>query len=130
MLTARICGVQRGRRSVIRKLPEAVEEILAEAAFLDRGFEILVGGGDNANIDVDLAVAAETVEGLAIEHAQQLHLSLQLQFPDFVEEKSALVGQFEKAGFGSIGATEGALFIPEEFAFHQVLGKRGAVNVD
>ena len=111
-------------------MAEAVEEILAEAAILDRGFEILIGGGDDADIDVDLAVTAETVEGLAVEDAQQFHLSLRLQFADFVEEKSAFVGQFEQAGLGDVGAAEGAFFVSEEFALHQVFGKRGAVDVD
>ncbi len=97
---------------------------------LDCGFEILVGGRDNADIDFDLAVAAQTVEGLAIQHAQQFHLSLQLQFADFVEEQRALVGQFKQTGLGGIGAAEGAFFVSEEFAFHEVFGQRGAVDID
>src|SRR5579864_1274337 len=103
-----------------RELAEAVKQILAEAAFFDCGFEILIGSGDNADVDVNFAVAAETVEGLAIEHAQQFHLGLQLQFADFVEKKGALVGHFEEAWLGNIGSAESSFFISEEFALHQV----------
>ncbi len=118
------------RRNAELELAEAMKKILAKAAFFDRSFEILIGGGDDADIDFDFAVAAETVERLAIQHAQKLDLSLQLQFADFVEKKSTFVGQFEEARFRNIGAAEGAFFVSEEFALHQILGKRGAVDVD
>ncbi len=107
-----------------------MKEILAEAAILDRSFEVLIGGGDNADVDFNFAVAAETIEGLAVEHTQQLDLSLRLQFADLVEEERALVGEFEEPGLGGIGAAERAFFVSEEFALDQVFGKRGAVDVN
>ena len=117
-------------RNAELNLTETVKEILAEPAFFDRGFEILVGGSDNADIDLDLAVAAEAVERLAVEHAQQFHLRLQLQFADFVEEKRAPVGHFEQALFGGVGAAEGTFLVSEEFALDEILRKRSAVDVD
>ena len=57
-------------RNAELNLTETVKKILAEAAVFDRCFEILVGGSDNADIDLDLTVAAEAVERLAIEYAQ------------------------------------------------------------
>ena len=125
-----IFGTLAQRRNAKLKLSETMKEILAEAAFAHRGFEILVGGGNDADIHLDLAMPAETVEGLAIEHAQQLDLRLQLQFADFVEEERALVGQFEESGLGSVSAAERAFFVSEQFALHQIFGKRGAVDVD
>ena len=119
---------QRGNAQL--ELTEAVKKILAEAAISHRGFEILVGGGDNAYINFDFAMAAETVEGLAIEHAQQFHLSLQLQFADFVEKKRALVGHFEQPGLGGVGAAESAFFVSEKLALDEIFGKRRAVDVD
>src|ERR1700722_20943467 len=77
---------QRGNAKL--ELAETVKKILAESACFDHGFEILIGGRDNADIDMDLAVAAETVEGLAVEHAQKFYLRLQLQFANFIKEKS------------------------------------------
>ena len=95
------------------KLAETVEKILAKAAGLDGGVEILISGGDDADINLDFAVAAQAVEGISIQHAQELYLSLQLQFADFVEKQRALVSQFEQAGLGRIRASESALFIAE-----------------
>ena len=125
-----ILGALAQRRNAQLELSKAVEEVLTEAAFFDGGFEILVSGGDDADVDFNLAVTAETVEGLAIEHAQEFHLSLQLQFADFVEEESAFLGEFEKAGLRGIGAAEGAFFVSEEFAFDEVFGEGGAVDID
>ena len=73
---------------------------------------------------------AQAIKRLSIKHAQQLHLSLQLQFPDFVEEKRASIGQLEQARLGCVGAAERALFVAEQFALHQVFRKGGAVDVD
>src|ERR1700722_754463 len=112
------------------QLAQAMEKILAEAAIAHGAFEILVGGGDDAYVDFYLAMSAETVEGLTVEHAQQLDLRLQLQFADFVEEQRAAVREFEQAGLGRVGAAEGSFFVSEEFALHQIFRKRGAVDVN
>ena len=77
------------------KLAEAMEKILPKAARGHGGIEILIGGGDDADIDFDLAVTAQTVEWISIQNTQQLYLRVQLQFADFIEEKRALVGHFE-----------------------------------
>src|SRR5260370_42653341 len=84
------------RRHAKLKLAETMEEILAEAALGHGGVEILIRGSDNAHIDFDLAVAAKAVEGISIKHAQELHLGLELQFADFIEEERTLVGEFEQ----------------------------------
>ena len=47
------------RGQVDREDGEAVEEILAEAAGVDRGVDVAMGGGDDAHVDRDLAAAAD-----------------------------------------------------------------------
>src|SRR5690348_18046466 len=116
------------RRHAKLKLTETMEQVLAEAAVFDRGFEILVRGSHDAHVNFDLAMAAEPVKRLAVEHTQQLYLRLQLQFADFIEEKRALVGEFEQSRLRGVGATEGTFLISEEFALHQILGKGCAVD--
>src|SRR5580704_10722106 len=116
-----ILGTLPQRRHAKLKLAETVKKILAKTAGAYGSVEILIGGGDDTDIDCDLAMASEAVEGRTIQHAQQLDLGLKLQFPDFVEEKRAFVGQFEQAGLGGIGAGEGAFFIAEQLALDQIL---------
>ena len=95
-----------GRDSKL-ELAEAVEKIPPEASFPNGCLKILVGGSDDPDIDFDFAVAAQTVKRLAVKHPQQFHLSLQLKFANFVQEKRAFVGHFKEAWLGGVGAAEG-----------------------
>src|SRR5215472_7137180 len=118
------------RRNTKLELAEAVEQILAKSALLHRGFEVLIGGSNNSNIDLDLAVSAQTVKRLAIEDAQQLHLRLQLQFADFIEKQRSPICQLEQPGLGAVSAAESSFFVPEQFTLDKVLGKGCTVDID
>ena len=102
------------------ELAETMKKILAEAAFANRGFQVLIGRGDDTDVYLDFPVPPETIEGLPIQHAQQLYLSVQLQFADFVEEQRPSVGHFKQAWLGSVSPAERTLFITEQFALHQI----------
>src|ERR1700722_4890175 len=101
------------RRHTELELPESMKKVLAKAARSYRSVEILIGSRDESHIHRDLAMPAQAVEGVAIEHAQELHLRLKLQFPDFVEKQRALVGQFEQACPGGVGSGKRAFLIAE-----------------
>ena len=68
------------------KLPQPMKQILTEAALPHCSFQVLVGGRYNAHIHLDLAIAAQPVERLAIQHPQQLALRLHLQLAYFIKE--------------------------------------------
>src|SRR5579864_5609163 len=125
-----IFGSLTQRRNPQLKLAETVKQILAEAALAHRGLKVLVGCGDNPDVNLDLAMSTQPVERLSIEDAQQLHLCLQLQFPDLVEEKRASIGKLEQARLRCVGAAERAFFVSEQLALHQVFRKRGAIDVN
>src|ERR1700747_991806 len=118
------------RRNPQLKLAEAVKQILAEAALAYCGLEVLVGCGDNPDVNLDFAMPTQAVERLSIQHAQQLPLCLQLHFPDLIEEKCAFIGEFEQPRLGCIGAAKRALFVTEQFTLHQVFRKGGAIDVN
>ena len=93
-------------------------------------FEIAVGGGDDADIHLDGAVAADAFEFALLQHAQQLGLDAGRNFADFIQQNGAAVGQF-KAAFAFVQrAGEGAAFMAEKFAFNQVFRDGGAVDLD
>ncbi len=81
------------------ELIETVEQIAAEAAVMYGLLQIQVGGGDDANVYVNLTTAAQAVVGDPVKDAQQLHLNFGVEFSDFVEEQSAVIGHLEEAGF-------------------------------
>jgi len=109
---------------------EAEEQVLAEFLALDAFLEVPVGGGDDADVDLDGAVAADAFEFAFLEDAQELGLDLGRDFADFVQEDGAVVGEFEAALALGDGAGERALFVAEKFALDEVLRDGGAIELD
>src|SRR5258708_20948347 len=83
---------------------EAVIEIFSEAAFADKGEEVHVGGGDDADVDFNLLSAAEAHEFALLNDAEKLSLRFRTDGGDFVEEDRALIGVCEKSLFVSDSA--------------------------
>src|SRR5579859_2156988 len=73
------------------ELPKPVKKILAETPIPHRGFEILVRGGHDADVNFYLSVSTEAVKRLAIQNSQQLDLSLKLQLTDLVKKERTFI---------------------------------------
>src|SRR5690554_703725 len=108
----------------------AVEQILAEAAFLHQLRQVFVGGAEDADVYGDFLGVAYRAYGFFLDGPQQFYLHGQGQVGDFVQEKSAAVGAAEQAGFVVDGAGEAAFLVAEEFAFHQFRRYGSAVDGD
>ena len=109
---------------------EAVEEVLAEAALGDLLLQVLVRGGEHADVDAERLLAAHALERLLLQHAQHLGLRLQAHVADLVEEDRAAVGQLELAAAPRHRAGEGAALVAEELGLDQLLGDGRAVHLD
>ena len=109
---------------------EPVEKVGAELALLDQLFQILVGGGDAAEVHLDDLVAAHARDLALLQNAQQIGLRLQADVANFVEENRSAFGNFELAFLAVLRAGERAFLVSEEFALEQRLGQRAAVNGD
>ncbi len=105
-------------------------EVLAEFALFDHFAEVAVGGGDDAHVDLDRLGAADALDGLLAEGAQQLHLRGGVYLADFVEEKRAAVRQLEAPDAPLLRAGEGALLMAEELAFQNLRRERRAMHGD
>src|SRR5450432_1117780 len=99
-----------------------MEEVLPKAPVFYRGFEILIGGGDDAYIHFNLAMPSEAIERLPVQHAQKFHLRLQLQLSNFVKKERALVCKFEQTRLRGIGSAERTFLIAKQFALNQIFG--------
>ena len=118
------------RRQLDVKDVETIEEVGAELPFLDEQLEVLVGGGDDAEIDLDGLVAADAHDLALLQDAQQVGLRLEADVADLVEEDRAAFGDFELALLAVLRSGECAFLVAEQFAFEQRLGERAAVNDD
>ena len=109
---------------------EAVVEVLAETAGGDLGHEVAVGGGEHADVDLDALGAAEALEGLVLQGADDLALCFQGHVADFVEQQGAAVGALEDAGAAGAGIRIGAGFDAEQLLLEAGRVEGGAVEGD
>jgi hypothetical protein len=105
-----------------------VVEVGAEVAGLDLLAQVAVGGGDDACLADPLLGFADPLVLAVFQHSQQLRLEVEGQFADLVEEKRAVGGIFEVAGFGRDGAGERAPGIAEQGGFNQIGRYRGTIE--
>src|SRR5690606_32799408 len=97
---------------------------------LDLPFELLVGGGDDTDIDLDRALAADGGDEPLLQDAEDLRLRGRTHIADLVEEEGPAVGELELPGPVGEGPREGPLHMPEEFALDELRGDRRAVDLD
>jgi hypothetical protein len=76
------------------------------------------------------ARAAQPPHLAVLQHAEELGLQVHRHLGDLVEQHRALVGFLEETGLVGGGAGEGALHVAEELGLDEVLGERGAVDLD
>jgi hypothetical protein len=109
---------------------EAEIQVLAERASPDFGAEVAVGGCQDADVDAHGRAAADTVDLAFLEDAQKFRLQPDVHLADLVEQQGAAVRGLELAHATGQRAAERALLVPEQLAFQEVLGDRGAVHGD
>ena len=74
---------------------EAMIEVFAQPPLGHLLGEVAVGGGHQADIDLDGAGAADPLEAALLEHPEELGLERGVELGDLVEEQGAAVGQLE-----------------------------------
>ena len=79
---------------------------------------------------LDRALGADGIDLAVLQGAEQLHLHVERQLADLVEEERAAVGLDELAGPLLGGAGEGALLVAEQDALDEVLGDGAAIDGD
>ena len=70
---------------------------------LDGLAQVPVGRSDDADVQLDALLAAHLHELPLLDHPQELGLDVEAEIGDFVEEKGAVIGQFEQAVLGLDG---------------------------
>ena len=97
---------------------------------LDPRLQVLVGGGDDAHVDLHRRLPADAIELALRQHAQQPRLQRRRHVADFIEKQSAAVGLLEAAAAQRVGAGESALLVAEQFGLQQVRREGGGVERD
>src|SRR3974390_237661 len=118
------------RRHVNVEYVQAIVQVIAQFTTGHRFFRRLVGGGEDAHVHGGFAFGSEPAQLAVFENAQELGLSSNRHLTDFVEQKGAAFGQFEAARAAFEGASEGAFFMAENFAFNESLRDGRAIDGD
>ena len=119
---------QRWNRDREHREPE--EQIFAEPPRGNGGAQPAIGRRDEPDIDLHRRRAADPLEPLLLERAQNFGLQRQRQIADLVEKERSPVRHLELAGLPGHGAGERALLVAEELGFEQRFGNRRAVDRD
>ena len=109
---------------------ESIIKVAAESAVGGHLCQIAVRRRDETHVDLDRLVAAETLEFLFLQHAQQLGLQLQGNVTHLVEKKCPAVGQFKAPDLLRNGAGEGTFFVAKQLAFQKSRGNGGTIELD
>src|SRR6202030_3290432 len=91
----------------------------AELIVADHHRQISMGRRDKANVDMNGVVAAQPLEFLFLQRAQQLRLQLQTNVADFIQEQRAVIGKLQTSALLHQSTGECALLMSEELAFDQ-----------
>src|SRR5271165_5399711 len=87
-------------------------------------------GRNETNINVDGSSTSEAFELLLLQGTQKLWLQIHTNVADLVEKQSAVVRQLKPAALLDERPRESALFVAEQFTFHQTRRNRRAVQTD
>ena len=114
------------RRDLDARDRQAEVQVGAKRPLVDLGAQIAVRRRDDADIDLDVFLAAEAAKRAAFEHAEQRRLHGQRQLTDLVEEDRAAVRQLERPFLPALRAGEGAPLVSEQLRRDQRRGQRAA----
>jgi len=109
---------------------KTVEEVRSELLLAHGLLQVFVAGRQEADVQLDGSRSTDADKFTFLKYAQQLGLERKREFSHFIEEDTAALGDLQEALFLANGAGEGTLFVAEELAFKECLGKRGAVQRD
>ncbi|MEL7238865.1 MAG: hypothetical protein AAGK78_08370 [Planctomycetota bacterium] len=107
---------------------DSIVEVLAKAARVDLAAQVAIRGADDANIDGDLVVPAESSKRASLQCAEEAGLEAGRQLADFVEEQGSTVGAFEGADMLPFSAGKCPTFMAEQLAGDQGGHERAAVH--
>src|SRR5207253_2309588 len=108
---------------------QPVEEVGTEAPRPHRFLEIAIRRGDHPHVYPKRPARPYRFELLLLQNTKKLHLRLEGQLADLVEEDRAAIGELEAADAALQGTGEGTLHMSEQLALDQTRGDGAAVHL-
>src|SRR6202040_4396754 len=109
---------------------QAVIQILAKGAALNRSQQKPVGGCDQADVQLNWTCATYALELTLLQHAQQFGLQAGSQFADFVQEQRASLSRLHFPFLLGDRPGESSFLVAKQLAFQEGFRDRGTVDGD
>src|SRR5437016_9461973 len=84
--------------------------------------QVLIGGGDDPDIDTNLFGATEPAETAVFDDSEKFRLKVHRDVPDLVEEQGPSVRAFKNSVFSCDSSGKGAFLVAKPFTFQQLSG--------
>src|SRR5258708_4750689 len=123
VLTARPQGWQQDWKHI-----QTVVEVAAKFAPLHHLRQVTVRGSHEANVHLVSPSAAQALEFLFLQHAQQFGLQRRRYIAHLVQEERAFVGQFETANLLCNRSGERTSFVAKKLTFQQIQRDGSAIQ--
>src|ERR1700745_800350 len=107
---------------------EPVEEVLAELPLRNLLGEVAIGGGEDADVHLDVARVSHAADLALLQRPQERRLQLQRQFADLVEQQRPAVGLLEQSALRRLRPGERSLGMAEQLALDELIGDGAAVD--
>src|SRR5439155_20886262 len=107
---------------------DTVVETLAEAALLDRGFELSVRRCEDANVGRAGAGVADAAKFALLQKAEQLGLRRERHLADLVEKERSSVCGLDQPDPIAVRSGKRSARVAEQLTLHETLRQRGAVH--
>ena len=108
----------------------AVVQVFAEFALGDGFFQVFVGGGHDAHVQLDGGLSTQAGELTLLQHAQQLALQVHGHLADLVQEQGAALGLLKQTLLLTVCARESAFFVTKQHVFDQIFWHGRAIECD
>jgi hypothetical protein len=107
------------RRNCDGKDVQPKVEITAKAFFLNHLFQVAMSCRDHADVNLLGLIATQPFKLPLLQYPEKFSLEFERDIPDFIQEKCALICQFEAAQFSGNRAGERSSLVTEEFALQK-----------
>ena len=107
---------------------QTVQQVLPETLFIDRRLQILVGGGDDADIETTVSSVTYRTVSPFLYGAQKHPLGFRCKVAHLVQEQRAAFRLMEITFLGTVRTRECASDVSEESRRRKFFGERTAVH--
>src|SRR5688572_22413376 len=98
---------------------EAIVEIFAKVTAFNRVCQVMIGCGNESDVYFDRFDAAQSFNHAVLQNSQEFGLHFKRKIPNLIQEKCALIGEFEAARLACRSSGESTLFIAKKLGFNQ-----------